>query len=55
MARIVIIGGHGKVGLRLAAVLTERGDAVTSIIRNPDHRDDVAATERRRWSPTWST
>jgi len=44
MARIVIIGGHGKVGLRLAAVLAGRGDEVTSIIRNPDHRDDVAAT-----------
>jgi len=44
MARIVIIGGHGKVALHLAAVLTERGDEVTSVFRNPDHADDVRAT-----------
>ena len=29
MARIVIIGGHGKVGLRLAAVLTDGGSEIT--------------------------
>ena len=44
MSRIVIIGGHGKVALHLARVLTERGDEVTSVFRNPDHFDDVAAT-----------
>ncbi len=44
MARILIIGGHGKVALRLARILSERGDQVTSIFRNPDHTDDVAAT-----------
>ncbi|WP_061512236.1 SDR family oxidoreductase [Mycolicibacterium phlei] len=36
--------GHGKVALHLAAVLTERGDEVTSVFRNPDHADDVRAT-----------
>lgn len=44
MARIVIIGGHGKVALQLARILSDRGDEVTSVFRNPDHSDDVAAT-----------
>ncbi len=44
MSRIVIIGGHGKVALHLARILTDRGDQVTSVIRNPDHADDVGAT-----------
>ncbi len=41
---VVVIGGHGKVALRLSALLVSGGDAVTSLIRNPDHADDVAAT-----------
>jgi uncharacterized protein YbjT (DUF2867 family) len=44
MSRIVIIGGHGKVALHLARILTDRGEHVTSVFRNPDHADDVAAT-----------
>lgn len=44
MARIVIIGGHGKIALRLSHLLTDRGDRVTSVFRNPDHAADVAAT-----------
>jgi uncharacterized protein YbjT (DUF2867 family) len=44
MARIIVIGGHGKVALQLARILTERGDQVSSVFRNPDHSDDVAAT-----------
>ena len=44
MSRIVIIGGHGKVALHLARILTDRGDQVTSVFRNPDHTDDVSAT-----------
>jgi uncharacterized protein YbjT (DUF2867 family) len=44
MARVIVIGGHGKVALQLARILTERGDAVTSVFRNPDHSDGVAAT-----------
>lgn len=42
MSSVLIIGGHGKVALRLAPILTSRGDAVTSIIRNPEHTDDVS-------------
>ena len=44
MAHIVVIGGHGKVALQLARILTERGDEVSSVFRNPDHSADVAAT-----------
>ena len=44
MSSVLIIGGHGKVALRLAPILTSRGDAVTSVIRNPEHTDDVART-----------
>jgi uncharacterized protein YbjT (DUF2867 family) len=47
MSRIVIVGGHGKVALHLARILTERGDQVTSVFRNPDHTEDVEATGAR--------
>jgi uncharacterized protein YbjT (DUF2867 family) len=43
MAHIIVICGHGKVALHLARILSERGDQVTSVFRNPDHTDDVAA------------
>ena len=39
--RIAIAGGHGKIALRLAQLLHERGDQVRSLVRNPDHGDDV--------------
>ncbi|MEO9329879.1 SDR family oxidoreductase [Gordonia aurantiaca] len=44
MTRVAIIGGHGKIALRLARILSDRGDDVTSIIRNPEHVQDVAET-----------
>jgi len=47
MSAITIIGGHGKVALRLAAMLTGAGHEVTSWIRNPDHVADVEATGAR--------
>lgn len=47
MSRIMIIGGHGKVALLLAPLLIARGDDVTSVIRNPAHAPDVAATGAR--------
>lgn len=43
MSRIAIIGGHGKIALLLAPLLAERGDEVTSLVRNPDHSTDVEA------------
>lgn len=44
MTRVIVIGGHGKVALELARILSERGDEVDSVFRNPDHSGDVAAT-----------
>lgn len=44
MQRIAIIGGHGKVALHLARTLSTDGLEVSSLFRNPDHTDDVAAT-----------
>jgi uncharacterized protein YbjT (DUF2867 family) len=47
MSRIVIVGGHGKVALYLARILTKRSDEATSIFRNADHTQDVSATGAR--------
>lgn len=44
MARVVIIGGHGKVALLAAPKLVAAGHEVTSVFRNPEHSDEVAAT-----------
>lgn len=41
--RTVIAGGHGKIALLLAELLTRRGDQVVSLIRNPEHAADVTA------------
>jgi uncharacterized protein YbjT (DUF2867 family) len=42
--RVAIAGGHGQIALQLARLLSERGDETRSLIRNPDHADDVRAT-----------
>ena len=39
--RVAIAGGHGQIALRLARLLSARGDEVVALIRNPDHADDV--------------
>ena len=44
MTNITIIGGHGKVALRLAPMLTEAGDEVTSWIRKEEQIEDVEQT-----------
>jgi uncharacterized protein YbjT (DUF2867 family) len=38
---VAIAGGHGKIALRLTRLLSERGDSVRSLIRNPAHADDI--------------
>jgi uncharacterized protein YbjT (DUF2867 family) len=38
---VAIAGGHGQIALRLTKLLSERGDEVISLIRNPDHAGDV--------------
>jgi len=40
---VAIAGGHGKIALRLTERLSGRGESVVSLIRNPDHADDVRA------------
>ena len=40
---IAIAGGHGQIALVLTRLLSDRGHSVRSIIRNPDHADDVRA------------
>jgi uncharacterized protein YbjT (DUF2867 family) len=40
---VAIAGGHGKIALRLARVLSGRGDEVRSLIRRAEHGDDVRA------------
>jgi uncharacterized protein YbjT (DUF2867 family) len=42
MAKVLIIGGHGRVALQLERILVERGDTVDAVIRNPEHAGDVA-------------
>lgn len=43
MARIALIGGHGKIALELEPLLAAAGHDVSAVIRNPDHVDEVAA------------
>lgn len=41
---VVIAGGHGQIAMRLSALLTGQGHTVRSIVRNPEHTEEVAAT-----------
>lgn len=47
MARILIIGGHGKVALKAEPLLARAGHEVSAVIRNADHADDVTAAGAR--------
>jgi uncharacterized protein YbjT (DUF2867 family) len=38
---VAMAGGHGKIGRRLARLLTARGDRVRGLIRKREHADDV--------------
>jgi uncharacterized protein YbjT (DUF2867 family) len=41
--KIAIAGAHGQIGLRLCGLLSQRGDEVLGIVRNPDHGDELSA------------
>lgn len=41
--RVVIAGGHGKIGLRLARLLGEREEHAISLVRSVDQEADVVA------------
>ena len=43
MARTIVFGGHGKIALRLARLLTADGGQVSAVVRNLDHEADVRA------------
>ena len=40
--RVVVAGGHGKIGLRLLRLLAAEGHQPVGIVRNPDHAGDLA-------------
>jgi uncharacterized protein YbjT (DUF2867 family) len=40
---VVIVGGHGKIALRLEKLLAERGDSPRGIIRKTEQADDLEA------------
>jgi uncharacterized protein YbjT (DUF2867 family) len=44
MARVVVIGAHGKVALEALPLLTQAGHEVSGIVRNPDHAGAVRET-----------
>lgn len=41
--RVVIAGGHGKIALALERLLSQRGDSVAGLIRNPAQTPDLEA------------
>lgn len=41
MSRIAIVGGHGKIALQAAEILSADGHEVTSLIRKPEQRSDI--------------
>ena len=40
---VLVVGGHGKVALRLLALLADRGDRARGVIRKPDQAADLEA------------
>lgn len=41
--QVLLLGGHGKVALHLTPLLLSRGWNVTSVIRNPEHENEILA------------
>lgn len=41
--QVLLLGGHGKVALRLTPLLLSRAWNVTSVIRNPEHEPEILA------------
>jgi len=42
-SKVVIIGGHGKIALHLAQLLSQKSFSVTSVIRDPSQSSDIKA------------
>lgn len=43
MINVLVVGGHGKIGLRLLGLLAQRGDVARGLIRDPAHAEDLEA------------
>jgi len=41
--QVLLLGGHGKVSLYLTPLLLAKRWSLTSVVRNPDHKDDILA------------
>ena len=41
--RVIVAGGHGKIGLRLLRLLSEHGDEAIGLIRRPEQASDIRA------------
>lgn len=41
--QVLLLGGHGKVALHLTPLLLNRTWSVTSVVRNPDHEEEILA------------
>ncbi|KAE8390778.1 hypothetical protein BDV23DRAFT_154339 [Aspergillus alliaceus] len=41
--QVLLLGGHGKIALHLTPLLLNRGWNVTSVIRNPEHENEILA------------
>ncbi|KAF2218782.1 hypothetical protein BDZ85DRAFT_307141 [Elsinoe ampelina] len=41
--KVLLLGGHGKIALKLTPLLLKRSWDVTSVIRNPDHESEILA------------
>jgi dTDP-4-dehydrorhamnose reductase len=39
--RILLLGGHGKVSLLMTPKILSRSWNLTSVVRNPDHKNDI--------------
>lgn len=44
--KVLLLGGHGKVALKLTPLLLQRSWHVTSVIRNPDHQAEIQALSK---------
>ncbi|MFI1991745.1 SDR family oxidoreductase [Actinoplanes sp. NPDC020271] len=43
-ARVLVVGGHGKVALLLLPLLVGAGHQVSAVFRNPEHTPEIAGT-----------
>lgn len=46
--QVLLLGGHGKIALHLTPLLLNRAWNVTSVVRNPDHENEILALGKGR-------